>query len=85
MEEFDIIMHPVMQNLIKEKWNTFGRLGAIISASIHFIYIMIWTMLAIFIPRDKKYYGGTGKYWRIPLELLGVLLTLYFIFLVSVN
>eukprot|EP00111_Clytia_hemisphaerica_P011884 TCONS_00034914-protein len=79
LEEFDIIMHPVMQRLIKEKWNKFGRFGAIIAASIHLIYIMIWTMLAIFIPRDGNYYGGSEKYWRIPLELMGVLMTLYFI------
>lgn len=77
-------MHPVMQNLIKEKWNTFGRLGAIIAASIHFVYIMIWTMLAIFIPRDGTYYDGTEAYWRIPVELMGVLLTLYFILTVSI-
>lgn len=79
LEEFDVIMHPVMQRLIKEKWHHFGRFGAIIAAGIHLLYIMIWTMLAIFIPRDGDYYGGSNKYWRIPLELLGVLLTLYFI------
>ena len=83
LEEFDIIMHPVMQHLIKEKWNQFGKFGAIIAAGIHFTYIMIWTFLAIFIARDGNYYDGTDAYWRIPLELLGVLMTMYFILMVS--
>jgi len=85
LEEFDIIMHPVMQRLIKEKWNQFGRFGAIIAAGIHFVYIMIWTFLAIFIARDGKHYEGTDIYWRMPLELIGVLLTLYFILMVSLT
>ena len=74
-----------MQHLIQQKWNQFGRLGAIIAASIHFLYIMIWTMLAIFIPRDKNYYGGADKYWRIPVEILGVVMTLYFILTVNIS
>ena len=52
--------------------------GAVIAASIHFFYIMVWTLLAVFLPRNGKYYDD-GIWWKIPLELLGVVLTLYFI------
>lgn len=83
LEEFDVIMHPVMQQLIKEKWNKFGKWGAVIDASIHFFYILIWTFLGIFLPKDGKYYSKPRIYWSLPLELLGVLLTLYFLLHVS--
>jgi len=78
LQEFDVIMHPVMQQLIKQKWNLFGKWGAVIGASIHLSYILIWTFLAIFLPRNGVYYGE-GTEWKIFLEILGVLLTLYFI------
>ena len=42
-QDIEIIMHPVMQMLIRQKWNQFGRFGAIFSASIHLFYIMLWT------------------------------------------
>lgn len=71
-------MHPAMQQLIRTKWKLYGKWGSIIAASIHFTYIMIWTWLAIFLPRDGQYYRS-GAWWRIPLELLGCLMTLYFI------
>ena len=80
LKEFDVIMHPVMQQLIKQKWNKFGKLGALLGAFIHIIYIMIWTWLAIFLPRGNESYYKKGIYWKIPIELIAVLLTFYFIF-----
>lgn len=78
LQEFDVIMHPVMQQLIKTKWNLYGKIGSVIGASIHLLYIMIWTSLAIVLPGDGNYYGG-GNWWRIPIELIGVLMTLIFV------
>lgn len=67
-----------MQQLIKTKWNLYGKIGSVIGASIHLLYIMIWTSLAIVLPGDGNYYGG-GNWWRIPIELIGVLMTLIFV------
>lgn len=88
LEEFDVIMHPVMQQLIKQKWNKFGKWGAVIDAGIHFLYILIWTILGIQLPKADgdtvpEYYSAPRLYWSIPLEVFGVLLTLYFLLHVS--
>ena len=78
-------MHPVMQQLISTKWDLFGKWASIFAAGFHFVYIMIWTWLAIFLPSDgKTFYKPISKYWwRLCLELLGCLMTLYFIAKVS--
>ena len=75
-------MHKVIQELIREKWRIFGRFGAILAVSIHFVYVSIWIWLAIFLPTEGKYYE-TGIEWRLFLEIAGVLLTFYFIVKVS--
>lgn len=78
-------MHPAMQALIKTKWELFGRLGASGGFLVHFIYVCLWTLLAVTLPRDANYY--TKKhwrlYWRLPLEVLSVFMTFYFILKVS--
>ena len=77
-QDLEIIMHPAMQMLIKQKWLQFGRFGAIFSASVHLLFIMIWTWLAVFLPRDGEYYTK-GEVWRICMEIVGLALTFYFI------
>ncbi|XP_065664110.1 transient receptor potential cation channel subfamily A member 1 [Hydra vulgaris] len=79
LKEFDVIMHPVMQEMIKQKWNQFGKFGALLTAFIHITYIMIWTWLGIFLPRGKEGYYKNGVYWKIPIELIAVLMTFFFI------
>ena len=54
------------------------RFGAIFAASIHLFYIMLWTWLAIFLPKDGKYYEQ-GIEWKVFLEVIGVILTFYFL------
>lgn len=73
-----------MQQLIKTKWNLFGKLGAIIEFSIHLVFCVVWTVLGVFDPRDGDYYEeNEGKYWRIPTEALGVFIAFIFILKVS--
>ena len=67
-----------MQQLIRVKWSLFGRLGACIEFTIHFIFCIVWSVLGILLPRDGKYYKS-GIYWRVPTEIFGVFLTLFFI------
>ena len=79
-QEFEILMHPVIQRLISVKWNQFGKWASVFGASFHLVYIMIWTWLAIFLPSDGNFYNPPSKFWwRIILEFLGCLMTLYFI------
>ena len=77
-------MHKVIQELLKEKWRIFGRFGAILAVSIHFFYVSIWIWLAIFLPPGGKYYES-GIVWRLCLEILGVMLTFYFIVKVNMS
>ncbi|XP_065055117.1 uncharacterized protein LOC135683708 [Rhopilema esculentum] len=79
-QEFEILMHPVIQRLISVKWNQFGKWASVFGASFHLVYIMIWTWLAIFLPSDGNFYNPPSKFWwRIILEFLGCMMTLYFI------
>ena len=77
--EYNVIMHPVMQQLIKTKWLLFGRLGASVEFIIHLIFCIVWSVLGILLPRDGLYYGKDGINWRVPVEIFGVFLTLFFI------
>ena len=81
--ELSVIMHPVMQRLIKTKWEMYGQFGASVVFIIHFSYVLIWTLLGIFLPRDMDYYSTDtitgGAYWRLPLEILNVVVTICFI------
>ena len=76
-------MHPAMQQLIKAKWHLFGKYGASAQFIFHLAYVVIWTLLAVFLPRDGNFYENGGVYWRLPLEILSVVLTFYFIISVS--
>ena len=80
-------MHPVVQRLIHVKWGLFGKWGSARLLSINLYYTMIWTILGIFLVPDigDGYYTPIDKcWWRILLELNGVGLTIYFMFMVSI-
>jgi len=51
--------------------------------ALNFLYTVIWTILGIMIPRDHRYYlPFEDNWWRLVLEVFGVSLTVYFIFMV---
>ena len=82
-DQLDIIMHPVFQRLLHVKWNLFGKLGSAKMLALNFLYTIIWTILGILIPRDHKYYQPfSDNWWRLILEIFGVSMTIYFIFMV---
>ena len=82
----DLLTHPVFQQLISVKWKLFGKLDAVLMACINFLYTVLWTALGATLPDDRKYYSPLGsRWWRLALDILGVLLTLLFIFRVSLN
>ncbi|XP_065055381.1 transient receptor potential cation channel subfamily A member 1-like isoform X4 [Rhopilema esculentum] len=80
--QLDLIMHPVFQKLLDVKWNLFGKWGTFGLVAINLFYTLIWTVLGIFLPRHgEKYYSPISEtWWRLVLEVFGVLMTVYFIF-----
>ena len=85
--QLDLIMHPVFQKLLDVKWNLFGKWGTFGLVAINLFYTLIWTVLGIFLPRHgEKYYSPMSEtWWRLVLEVFGVLMTVYFIFSVSIE
>ncbi|XP_066925009.1 uncharacterized protein [Clytia hemisphaerica] len=79
-DQLDIIMHPVFQRLLHVKWNLFGKRGSAKMLALNLLDTLIWTILGILLPRDHQYYYPfADNWWRLALELFGVLMTVYFI------
>ena len=78
-------MHPVFQKLLDVKWDLFGKWGTFGLVAINLIYTLIWTILGILLPRhgENYYTPMSSNWWRMLLELFGLLLTVYFIYSVS--
>lgn len=80
--QLDLIMHPVFQKLLDVKWNLFGKWGTFGLVAINMFYTLIWTALGLFLPRhgDSYYTPISSNWWRLVLEIIGLLLTVYFIY-----
>ena len=79
-------MHPVFRKLIDVKWRRFGKMRCLLQVALHVIFVVIWTIVGVSLPRDYKYYEPIKeRWWNITLESIVVLWTLYFIFLVSLS
>ena len=76
-KQFDLIMHPVFQRLITVKWDYFGRRGAWFQAFISFLFVLVWTILGVTLPREpSEFYSPlSATSWRLALGILGVLMT----------
>ena len=84
--QLDLIMHPVFQRLLLVKWNLFAKWGSWALVSLNLFYTLILTLLGIFIPfgEKHKYYDPlSSNWWCLVLELIALMLTGYFIFMVS--
>ncbi len=80
-KETDLVMHPVIQKLIKVKWHLFARRESFKELALNLFYTLIWIILAIFTPRDGKFYEPLGKNsWRIALESICFFLSIYFVY-----
>ena len=77
-ERFDIIMHPVMQRLIAVKWKMYGKWGAIQDLVLNIVYTILWTVLAVTLPRyGRDLYLPIGKNsWRLVIGILLVIFTI---------
>ena len=77
-ERFDIIMHPVMQRLISVKWKMYGKWGAILDLVINLVYTILWTVLAVTLPKHGRdlYLPVGEKSWRLVIGILLMFLTI---------
>jgi len=81
-KHLDLIMHPVFRKLIDVKWRRFGKMRCLLQVALHVIFVVIWTIVGVSLPRDYKYYEPIKeRWWNVTLESIVVLWTLYFIFL----
>ena len=76
MSCFELIMHPIFQRLIEVKWGFFG-MRAWLGIFLNVLLTVAYTILGITHPNNVKHYYQpfTKNGWRIPLEVLVVLLT----------
>ena len=82
-EDITLAKHPVIQKLIEVKWRKFGRLTATLDIILNITYACVFTSMAIFQPY-KGFYKPLKKWgWKIGLDALFLLMTLYFIYKVS--
>ncbi|XP_012558139.2 uncharacterized protein LOC100201978 isoform X1 [Hydra vulgaris] len=81
--ENELIMHPVILQLITIKWNLFGRMYSMVDVVINFLYTLLWTVIGITLPKGETnnsfYTPFSVNWWRITLELISVSLAVYFI------
>ena len=79
--QLDLIMHPVFQRLLHVKWELFGQRQVTKLVILNLFYTLIWTILGIFIPREGEsfYTPLSNNWWRVVFEVIGVLLTVYFL------
>nr|AOR07029.1 transient receptor potential channel-like protein [Saccoglossus kowalevskii] len=76
-KQLDLIIHPVIQQLIKTKWKRFGRRGAWKQTILNFIFIMLWTVIGVTLPKDSDQYNFPLAIWRVILEALALAFTLF--------
>lgn len=87
-------MHPVIQRLLAKKSELYGRRFFLSNVLVNFIFTLIWTALIIGLPGPVEVENNTKKVsfyrpasehmWRILLEIIGLLMVIYFVVKVSV-
>ncbi|XP_071807122.1 uncharacterized protein [Asterias amurensis] len=80
--QLELITHPVIKRLLHVKWVKFGRRGACIQALLNFIFILLWTVVAVTLREDNlERYNLPADTWRIVIWILSLLITVYMIIL----
>ena len=76
-KQFELIMHPVFQRLIKVKWARFAKKGAWSQVIVSLVFVIIWTLLGVLTPNkaSELYSPIDQKWWRVVLGVIAVLLT----------
>ncbi|XP_065646912.1 transient receptor potential cation channel subfamily A member 1 [Hydra vulgaris] len=73
MKQYEILLHPAMNELIKVKWAKFGKFSALKSIASNFALVILWTILMCTMPHKKSsMYTGKREYWGPIVELIAV-------------
>ncbi|XP_065646900.1 uncharacterized protein LOC124812268 [Hydra vulgaris] len=73
--QYNLVLHPVMMELIKTKWNETSKLSALKVITINFVNCIMWTTLICTKPTDnRKIYAGSRKYWGPALESMVIVI-----------
>ena len=79
-------MHPVILRLIDIKWQLYGNYRTGVYTAVNLFYTILWTSLGVSMPRDNVngYYSPLkDNIWRIVLEVISLIMAVYFIVTVS--
>ncbi|XP_066918274.1 transient receptor potential channel pyrexia-like [Clytia hemisphaerica] len=93
--ESRLIMHPVIQRLLAKKSELYGRRYFLSNLLINFVFTLIWTALTIGLPGPEKVENTSKKLsfyrpvsenmWRIILEIIGLLMVIYFVLKIRIE
>ncbi|XP_047134098.1 uncharacterized protein LOC100209684 isoform X1 [Hydra vulgaris] len=80
-DEYDLIMHPVIQTMLEVKWKKLGRFITLRQLFILFIYLSCWMVLAyLFDPSGIYYKPLKVKGWKIILEIIIIAAAVFFFY-----
>jgi len=78
-QQIDLILHPVITRLIDVRWQQFGRRVAWWNLLLNVLYVVIWTVVAVYVPwyiRPQYSFPQDGA--RIAFLVIGTLFSVYF-------
>jgi len=81
-KQMNLLLHPVFKRLLNVKWNTFARRKHMIHLFWQFLFVLLWSVIAITTPvKSVSEYSKPFRdvWWRVILESIVVLMTLTFI------
>ena len=81
-KQMNLLLHPVFRRLLQVKWENFARTKHMCHLLSQFFFVLIWSVVAITTPAKSvsEFDQPLGKvWWRMVLESIAVLMTLFFI------
>ncbi|XP_077991567.1 polycystin-2-like [Glandiceps talaboti] len=77
--QLDNITHPAIQELLDVKWEQFARRDAVIDFIFDFVFIILWSSLAVIKPDERACYSFPGDGWRVALWIIAIGYTVFLI------
>ncbi|XP_038057678.1 uncharacterized protein LOC119729193 isoform X2 [Patiria miniata] len=72
--QLELILHPVIQRLLKVKWKKFGLWGAIFQVFINLAFIILWSVIGVTL-RPNERMTFPVDIWRLVIWGLALLIT----------
>lgn len=75
-EEYCILTHPVMKELMTKKWQSFVRVHFYFDLLLYVIFLLTWTLLYAYPSVQEKYqYIFPRDVWRIVVEVFSTMMS----------